>query len=123
MAELLKTKIIKHGANCWLVNTGWTGGSYGIGKRMSISYTRALLNAALSGKLLEVEYYQDPVFGFQVPKSCEGVPSKVLNPANTWPSKDVYMNKYRQLAALFIENFKTFMDVCPKEILKAGPKR
>jgi phosphoenolpyruvate carboxykinase (ATP) len=122
-AELLKRKIVRYGVNCWLVNTGWVGGSYGIGKRISIAYTRALLDAALSGNLLEEEYYTDPVFGFEVPKSCEGVPSDVLNPANAWPSKEKYMQKYRQLAARFVENFKKFEVGCPPEVIKAGPKR
>jgi len=120
-AELLKNKIKKHDVNCWLVNTGWTGGPYGIGKRMSIQHTRTLLNAALDGKLLDVEYRQDPLFGFMVPKSCEGVPEKVLNPAETWGDKNAYKDKYMQLAALFIENFKKFADGTPAEIVKAGP--
>jgi len=120
-AELLKNKILKHKANCWLVNTGWTGGPYGIGKRMSIQYTRALLNAALDGKLLEVEFYKDPVFGFDVPRSCDGVPPKVLNPANTWGDKEAYKDRYIQLAGLYIENFKKFAAGCPSEIVKAGP--
>lgn len=122
-ADMLKNKILKHNANCWLVNTGWTGGPYGIGKRMSIQYTRALLNAALDGKLLKVDYYKDPVFGFEVPKSCEGVPSKVLNPANTWGDKEAYKDKYLQLAGLYIENFKKFAEGCPPEIVKAGPTK
>jgi phosphoenolpyruvate carboxykinase (ATP) len=122
-AEMLKNKIMKHGVNCWLVNTGWTGGQYGIGKRMSIHHTRTLLNAALDGKLLDVEFYTDPVFGFQVPKKCEGVPDKVLNPAETWDDKAAYEDKYLQLASLFIENFKKFRDNCPPEIVKAGPRR
>ncbi len=122
-ADILRNKILKHNANCWLVNTGWTGGPYGIGKRMSIQYTRALLNAALDGKLLKVDYYKDPVFGFEVPKSCEGVPSKVLNPANTWGDRDAYKDKYLQLAGLYIENFKKFSDGCPQEIVKAGPTK
>jgi len=122
-ADLLKRKILRHNANCWLVNTGWIGGSYSVGKRISIRYTRALLNAALDGKLLSVEYYTDPVFGFKVPMSCEDVPARVLNPAESWPNKENYMAKYKELAARFIENFKKFEDGCPAEVLKAGPKR
>ncbi len=122
-AKLLKEKISKYGADCWLINTGWTGGPFGIGKRMSIHHTRALLNSALTGKLAKVEYRTDPVFGFLVPKSCEGVPEKVLTPEKTWHSKAAYDEKYKQLATLFVENFKKFMDGVPKEILKAGPKR
>ncbi len=79
-AELLKKKIQKHDANVWLVNTGWTGGPFGVGKRISIQHTRALLNAALSGTLLNVEYKKDPVFGFDVPTQCEGVPAQILDP-------------------------------------------
>ncbi|MFH0989030.1 MAG: phosphoenolpyruvate carboxykinase (ATP) [bacterium] len=121
-ADLLKRKIIRYGVNCWLVNTGWIGGAYGIGKRISIGYTRRLLEAALTGELLGVEYTTDPVFGFSVPKSCEGVPANILDPSASWPSKDVYMQKYRQLAMRFIENFKKFEEGCPPEVIKAGPK-
>ncbi len=122
-AELLKNKMQKYGVNCWLVNTGWSGGPYGVGKRMSIHHTRALLNAALDGKLDKVEYYKDPVFGFEVPKSCEGVPEKVLFPAETWGNKNDYKNKYLQLASLYIENFKKFSAGCPQEIIDAGPNK
>jgi phosphoenolpyruvate carboxykinase (ATP) len=122
-AELLKKKIVKHHANVWLVNTGWTGGSFGVGKRISIGHTRALLNAALGGKLQKVEFHKDPVFGFDVPKTCEGVPTEILDPANTWPSHDEYNKKYDALAARFIENFKLMMRECPEHVLDAGPKR
>jgi len=86
-ASLLERKIERYGVNCWLLNTGWIGGPYGVGKRISIRYTRALLNAALDGQLLDVEYYTDPVFGFQVPQSCPGVPENVLNPASSWQTR------------------------------------
>lgn len=122
-AELLKKKIEKYSANCWLVNTGWSGGPYGVGKRMSIQYTRTLLNAALDGKLLDVEYRKDPLFGFDVPKYCEGVPEKVLYPSETWGDKAAYKDKYLQLASLYIENFKKFTEGCPPEIVEAGPKK
>ena len=121
-ADLLKRKILKHGVNCWLVNTGWIGGAYGVGKRISIAYTRRLLDAALTGELLNASYGTDPVFGFSVPKSCEGVPANILDPSASWPSKEVYMQKYKQLAARFIENFKKFETECPPEVIKAGPK-
>lgn len=120
-ADLLKRKVLRYGVNCWLINTGWVGGPYGVGRRISIHYTRALLNAALSGELLDVEYYTDPIFGFQVPKSCPGVPESVLYPAESWPSKEAYMDKYRQLAARFIDNFKKFAAACPPEVREAGP--
>jgi phosphoenolpyruvate carboxykinase (ATP) len=122
-ADLLKRKILRYGVHCWLVNTGWIGGPYGIGKRISIKYTRALLNAALSGKLLKVPYSPDPVFGFDVPQSCEGVPVDILNPAGSWTNKEVYNQRYRELAGRFIENFRKFEDRCPPEVRAAGPKR
>jgi len=121
-AELLKQKILRYGANCWLVNTGWIGGAYGVGKRISIQYTRALLNAALSGKLLDVEYATDPIFGFQVPQSCAGVPANILNPAEAWHNKDEYMRRYRDLAARFVDNFKKFEAGTPLQVRNAGPK-
>jgi phosphoenolpyruvate carboxykinase (ATP) len=121
-ADLLRRKVDRYGVDCWLLNTGWVGGPYGVGKRISIQYTRRLLNAALSGELKDVEYYKDPVFGFQVPKSCPDVPADVLYPAESWPSKAEYDNKYRQLAARFVDNFKKFADACPPEVCAAGPE-
>ena len=120
-ADLLKQKILRHGVTCWLVNTGWVGGPYGIGKRISISYTRALLNAALSGDLASVKYKADPVFGFDVPTSCDGVPASVLEPASSWSSPETYMQKYRELAARFVDNFKKFEREVPAEVAAAGP--
>jgi phosphoenolpyruvate carboxykinase (ATP) len=120
-ADLLKQKILRHGVTCWLVNTGWVGGPYGVGKRISISYTRALLNAALSGDLAGVEYKADPVFGFDVPTSCDGVPASVLEPASSWSSPETYMQKYRELAARFVDNFKKFEREVPAEVAAAGP--
>jgi len=122
-ADMLRAKMIRHDATCWLLNTGWTGGSFGIGKRISIRHTRALLNAALSGELRSVEYRKDPVFGFAVPKTCAGVPVEILEPANTWGNRDDYAKKYDALAARFIENFKLFASGCPAEVAGAGPKR
>jgi phosphoenolpyruvate carboxykinase (ATP) len=121
-ADLLKRKIVKHGVHCWLVNTGWIGGPYGIGKRISIQYTRALLNAALGSRLLDVPYAEDPVFGFSVPQSCGDVPAHVLNPADSWTDKASYMQRYEELASRFVENFKKFESLCPPEIRAAGPK-
>ena len=122
-AELLKSRILKHGSAVWLVNTGWTGGPFGVGKRISIKYTRILLNDALSGKLHDVKFRKDPIFGFEVPEECEGVPSSILEPADAWPSREEYFHKYDALAARFIENFKLFAAGCPKEVIEAGPKR
>ena len=121
-AEMLKARLLKYGATCWLVNTGWTGGSFGLGKRISIKHTRALLNAALSGKLDKVAFRADPVFGFDVPTECEGIPSQILDPASTWPSRDEYDQKYQALAARFIENFKLMAEGCPEDVVQAGPK-
>jgi phosphoenolpyruvate carboxykinase (ATP) len=121
-AELLKRKILKYGVNCWLLNTGWIGGQFGIGKRISIKYTRSLLNAALDGSLLNVKYRKDPVFGFEVPLSCPDVPDGILNPADSWPSKKAHEEKYKSLATRFIENFKKFEANCPPEVIQAGPK-
>ncbi|MCP4428786.1 MAG: phosphoenolpyruvate carboxykinase (ATP) [Chloroflexi bacterium] len=120
-ADLLRRKMERYGVTCWLLNTGWVGGGYGIGKRISIKYTRALLNAALNGDLANVDYYEDPIFGFEAPKSCPNVPDEVLYPAEAWPSQDDYMNKYRSLAARFVDNFKKFAPDCPPEIVAAGP--
>jgi phosphoenolpyruvate carboxykinase (ATP) len=121
-ADLLRRKVDRYGVDCWLLNTGWVGGPYGIGKRISIKHTRRLLNAALAGELKEVEYYEDPVFGFQVPKSCPDVPPEVLRPAESWPNKAEYDNKYRQLAARFVDNFKKFAAESPMEVRQAGPR-
>jgi len=121
-AELLREKIEKYGVKCWLVNTGWVGGPYGVGKRISIQHTRALLSAALTGKLKSVEFKRDPVFGFDVPTTCPDVPDDVLNPSSSWRDKSDYDNKYRQLAQKFIDNFTGFAEGTPKEVLEAGPK-
>ncbi len=121
-AELLKHKIERYGVNCWLVNTGWVGGPYGIGKRISIKYTRALLSAALNGKLTDVKYKKDPVFGFEVPLMCPGVPADVLDPSSSWQEKKEYDRRYKDLAMRFVQNFAKFTDGTPKEIMDAGPK-
>ena len=105
------------------MNTGWIGGPYGIGKRISIRYTRALLNAALDGKLLSVPFKKDPVFGFEVPQQCDGVPENVLDPSGSWSDHEFYMQKYRELATRFVENFKKYEEGCPAEVKAAGPKK
>ena len=121
-ARLLGEKIRKFNSRCWLVNTGWTGGAYGIGSRMKISYTRAMVDALLSGMLDEVEYDIDPVFGLQIPRSCPNVPAEVLNPRNTWPDPTKYDAQARSLAAMFIANFEKYQEAVPLEVLHAGPK-
>lgn len=121
-AELLKKKIEQHGVTCWLVNTGWVGGGYGVGKRISIKYTRALLNAVLNGELNKVTFNVDPVFGYEVPTSCPDVPAEVLDPSSSWSDKSAYEAGYRELAKRFVENFAKFAEGTPQEIIEAGPK-
>ncbi len=122
-AKLLTDKMAKHDCNCWLVNTGWVGGRFGVGKRISIRHTRNLLNAALEGKLDKVKYRKDRLFGFEVPLACPDVPEDVLEPSNAWGNKDEYWKTYDALVARYIENFKLFTDGCPPEVAAAGPKR
>ncbi len=121
-ADLLKRKIERYGVKCWLVNTGWVGGPYGVGKRISIRYTRALLNAALNGKLDDVSYMKDPIFGFEVPMECPNVPAEVLSPFSSWGDKKEYDRRYKDLAMRFKENFAKFADSTPPEVVEAGPR-
>jgi phosphoenolpyruvate carboxykinase (ATP) len=107
-AELLGEKIARHGAKVWLVNTGWTGGGYGVGQRMKLSYTRAMIRAAMSGRLDGIAYETEPVFGLSVPAAVPDVPSELLMPRNTWADKDAYDAKAKQLFGMFEENFKKF---------------
>lgn len=120
-ADLLAKKMERYGARCWLLNTGWVGGRYGVGKRISIKYTRAILNAALEGKLEAVKYRVDPVFGFTVPMTCPGVPDSVMDPASSWPDQKAYMEAYRALASRFIDNFRKFEAGTPAAVAAAGP--
>jgi len=120
-AEMLGERLSNHNADCWLVNTGWTGGECGVGKRMNLGYTRAMVAAALSGKLASVPFVEDPVFGLFVPTSCPEVPSTVLSPRATWSDPSAYDAKARELADLFTENFKAF-DGASAEIVAAGPR-
>lgn len=120
-ANLLGEKIAKHKVNVWLVNTGWSGGSYGVGQRMKIAYTRALVHAALDGALNNVPMVPDPNFGFGVPTACPDVPADVLNPRNTWADKAAYDTQARKLAAMFIENFKEFASQVSDQVRAAGP--
>lgn len=122
-AEMLKQRMMKHNANVWLVNTGWVGGRFGVGKRISIRHTRNLLNAALEGNLDNIEYRTDKLFGFSVPTSCPEVPTEVLDPSSSWGNKDEYWKKYDALAARFVENFKLFESGVSEEVKSAGPKR
>ncbi|MFH0735149.1 MAG: phosphoenolpyruvate carboxykinase (ATP) [bacterium] len=122
-AQMLKERMLKHNVNVWLVNTGWVGGRFGVGKRISIRHTRNLLNAALDGLLDNVKYRTDKLFGFEVPLTCPEVPEDVLEPSNSWGDKTEYWKKYDALAARFVENFKLFETGVKQEVIDAGPKR
>jgi phosphoenolpyruvate carboxykinase (ATP) len=121
-AEMLGDKIKRSGANVWLINTGMTGGAYGVGSRMSLKYTRALITAALNGELDNVSYEELPIFGFNIPSQCPGVPSEILNPRNTWENKNAYDQKARELALKFNENFEKYASLASQSILSAAPK-
>jgi phosphoenolpyruvate carboxykinase (ATP) len=106
--NLLGEKIAKHNVNCWLVNTGWSGGPYGVGSRMKIQFTRSIIRAILTGKLDNVKYVTEPYFGLNIPTECEGVPSEILDPKSTWQDKNAYDKKAKELAALFESNYEQF---------------
>ncbi len=120
-AEMLSKKMKDANVNVWLVNTGWTGGAYGTGNRMKLKYTRAMIEAALDGKLEEVEFTQHPIFGLNMPVECDNVPSGILNPKETWSDKNSYDEKAMELANSFKKNFKKYEDNSNKEILSGGP--
>ncbi len=122
-AALLGEKILRHQVQCWLVNTGWSGGPFGTGHRMKIAHTRAMIHAALDGKLAGVPSTPDPIFRVHVPQSCEGVPAGVLQPKNTWPDKTAYDSAARNLAGRFDENFDQFARLVSREVRDAGPCR
>jgi phosphoenolpyruvate carboxykinase (ATP) len=121
-ASLLGEKLRNSNIRVWLLNTGYTGGVYGVGKRMSLPHTRALITEALNGNLDKVEFETHPVFGVAMPKSCPNVPAEILNPRNTWKSKEEYDAKANELAAAFNKNFEKFAAKSEKEILDAAPK-
>lgn len=120
-AQLLGKKIAEHDVRVWLVNTGWTGGPYGVGSRMKLAYTRAMINAALNGELDSVQFVKDPVFGVEVPTSVPNVPDEILNPRNTWSDKAAYDEQARKLAGMFVKNFEQFADQTPTNIRAAAP--
>jgi phosphoenolpyruvate carboxykinase (ATP) len=119
-AELLGKRIARHGSDCWLVNTGWSGGAYGVGKRMAIAHTRAMIRAVLDGALAGVETKPDPVFGLHVPTACPDVPEEVLNPRNTWADKQAYDEAARELAGRFAENFAKYAPHVDDKVRKAA---
>ncbi len=120
-ADLLSLKMAEHGANAWLINTGWSGGAYGVGNRMKIRYTRAMLNAALDGELDNVAFAIDSRFGFEVPESCPNVPDEILQPRNTWADKDEYDATADKLAKMFLENFGRYEDGVSAAVNSAAP--
>jgi phosphoenolpyruvate carboxykinase (ATP) len=120
-AEMLGNKMTEHNVNVWLINTGWSGGPYGVGNRMKLKYTRAMITAALNGQLQNVEFEKHPVFGVAMPKSCPNVPAELLNPKNTWENKLAYDEQANKLANAFNENFAKFMDFANDEIMAGAP--
>jgi phosphoenolpyruvate carboxykinase (ATP) len=121
-AKQLGEKIDEYGSQVFLVNTGWTGGEYGVGSRMKLSYTRAMINAAIAGQLNNAETIQDEVFGLHIPTSIEGVPSEVLNPRDAWADKAAYDVKAQELSRLFTQNFSKFTNISEEIIKKGGPQ-
>ncbi|KNE64373.1 phosphoenolpyruvate carboxykinase [ATP] [Allomyces macrogynus ATCC 38327] len=121
-ANMLAEKMAEHEANAWLINTGWNGGKYGVGKRIALKYSRAIIDAIHSGELAQQEYEEYPVFGLHIPKACPGVPENVLNPKTAWlGDADEFEATVAKLANLFIENFKLYEDHASPEVLAAGP--
>ena len=121
-AEMLADKLRKHGAQTWLVNTGWSGGPFGVGARIKLKYTRAIIDAIHAGALLNVPTQTDPVFGLAVPTSCPDVPSELLQPRNTWADKAAYDEKARRVASLFRDNFKKYEAQASAEVRAGGPR-
>ncbi|HKG07797.1 MAG TPA: phosphoenolpyruvate carboxykinase (ATP) [Pedobacter sp.] len=121
-AELLGKKMKEHHVNVWLVNTGWSGGAYGVGERIKLSYTRAMISAALNGALEDVDFINDPVFGLSMPVVCAGVPDKILNPKNMWSNKEEYDARARELSIAFVNNFRQFEPYATEEMMIVIPK-
>ncbi|MCW3088887.1 MAG: pckA [Sediminibacterium sp.] len=121
-ASMLGSKMKQHQVNVWMINTGWSGGPYGVGKRMKLDYTRAMITAALQGNLDAVAYEIHPVFGMMMPLNCPGVPAEILNPRNTWADTHAYDAKAKDLAQQFIQNFTKYAAGVQEEILQAAPK-
>ncbi len=122
MVALSCEKIKNQNVSCWLVNTGWIGGPYGVGERISIKHTRALLHAALGGKLKDVNFNEDSVFGLHIPEKCDGVPTDVLTPRNAWKNKEDYDTKAADLAKQFKDNFQEYLEYVSDDVKAAGPK-
>lgn len=120
-ADVLATKIDEFGPGLWMINTGWTSGPHGVGYRIRIPHTRAMLNAALAGELDDVDYFTDPIFGLSVPTEISGVPTELLMPRNTWEDPDAYDAQATKLAGMFRENFKQYSDGVEPSVIEAGP--
>ncbi len=120
-AEMLGNKMKAHSVNVWMINTGWSGGSYGVGNRMKLSYTRSMITAVLNGLLNQVEMVKHPIFGMMIPTTCKDVPSEILNPRNTWEDKLAYDVTAKKLAKAFIDNFQKYAAGVNEEILAAAP--
>jgi phosphoenolpyruvate carboxykinase (ATP) len=120
-ATMLGERIAKHGVRVWLVNTGWTGGPFGVGQRMKIGYTRAMIRAALAGALDGVAYTRDPIFNIDIPTSCPDVPAAVLQPRTTWTNGADYDTQATKLARMFRANFTAFADGVGADVIAAGP--
>ena len=118
-AEMLGQKMQEHNVDCWLINTGWVGGAYGIGERIKLSYTRRIVEAAVNGELANTELTTEEYFGLEIPTSIEGVPAEILNPKNLWNDKEAYEGQVKELAGLFVENFKQFGN---ENLQAAGPR-
>jgi phosphoenolpyruvate carboxykinase (ATP) len=121
-AAMLGDKLRRHNVKVWLINTGWTGGPYGVGNRMKLSYTRAMITAVLEGQLENATFEKDKVFGFEIPTVCPNVPASILNPKNTWTDKKAYDDKAVFLAKQFIKNFEQYAEGVSPEILDAAPR-
>jgi phosphoenolpyruvate carboxykinase (ATP) len=121
-AQLLGDRMREHAADCWLVNTGWSGGPYGVGHRMKIAWTRRLVEAALVGELRDAKWKKDARFGFDIPLQVNGVPDDILMPEKVWPNEAQYAHKADELARRFIENFRSFENFVDESILAAGPR-
>jgi phosphoenolpyruvate carboxykinase (ATP) len=119
-ADLLRERIEKHGVRCYLINTGWSGGPYGIGSRININYTRSMVHAVISGEIEKVATITDPIFGLHTPVACPDVPGLILQPRNTWNDQEAYDQQAQNLATRFKKNFKQFQ--VSEDVLNAGPR-
>ncbi len=120
-ADLLGQKITQYQVKVWLINTGWTGGPYGLGHRILLPYTRALVKGVLTHHLDDVSYHQDECFGLWIPESCPGVPADILTPIKTWTDADAYRRQARVLVERFEKNFSQFLDAVPAAVAESGP--